>query len=147
MTLRQTDRLALTGWRQQIEWYAHRLAVMTPAELAHRGLEQQRRLIARWRWPDFAAWIGDKRRLIAPLPWLVDGVREAGADPALLAEWQAVAAAVRTGRIRLFGRTWPAAATPDWHLDPDSGGRWPDDVYCFDIPYRHAKGLGDVKLV
>jgi hypothetical protein len=118
---------------------------MTPVELAHRGREQQRRLVARWRRPDFTGWVGDISRIVAPMRWLSEGVRQVGAEPALLADWQAVASDLMAGRIRLLGKTWPTAELPDWHLDPDTGRHWPSEAYCFDIPYRHAKGMGDVK--
>ena len=79
--------------------------------------------------------------------WLSEGVRQIGAEPVPLADWQAVASEVTAGRIRLLGKTWPTTALPDWHLDPDTGRHWPAAAYCFDIPYRHAKSIGDVKYV
>ncbi|HYM30672.1 MAG TPA: alginate lyase family protein [Candidatus Cybelea sp.] len=129
----------------RLQWYAARLAAMSPAEVAHRALEQHRRISARRRVPDFAAEAGRAAFVPPDLPWLRDGLRQLSGDADLIAEWQEVARNVQAGRFRFFGNDWPVAPIPDWHLDPETGRHWPSDVYCFDVPYRHATGFGDVK--
>lgn len=53
----------------------------------------------------------------------------------------------RAGIYRALGHDFKLSSDMDWHLDPASGLRWPDNVYCFDIDYRHDRQRGDVKLV
>ena len=55
--------------------------------------------------------------------------------------------AILEGRVRAFGwREIALGMAPDWHLDPDSGGRWPL-AYWADIDYRTTAGLGDPRVV
>jgi hypothetical protein len=132
-------------WLTRVGWYRRRLVAMSAAELAHRAVEQQRRIVSRWWAPDFPTRLGGNRFVVPAMPWLIEGVRRIGDDAALITAWRSLAVDVCAGRFRLFDKTWPATALPDWHLDPETGRRWPSDLYCFDIAYRHATGVGDVK--
>ncbi|WP_313192842.1 alginate lyase family protein [Shinella zoogloeoides] len=61
---------------------------------------------------------------------------------------------VLSGRYSALGADWPLRdpgkpfSPTIWRLDPVTGGLWPgSEVYCFDIPYRHERMLGDIKYV
>lgn len=134
------------------EWILRRLAAMSPAEIAHRAVEQARRQV--WRndrrgWSAFPCIDGP---LAAPA-LLAERMR-APLGPAVTGQVAAAAAALREGRLVLMGQTWPAEPGPSqpafWLLDPASGRSWPGEArYCFDVGYRHGTttGLGDVKYV
>ncbi|AWL99652.2 heparinase II/III family protein [Bradyrhizobium amphicarpaeae] len=58
------------------------------------------------------------------------------------------------GQFVALGHTWPKRDPSNlfpaelWRLDPATGGLWPgSEHYCFDIPYRHERALGDIKCV
>lgn len=64
-----------------------------------------------------------------------------------ISEWRAVYENALAGRFAWFKVSWPKANPPDWHLDPASRRRWPEDIFAADIGYRHDSEHGDVKLV
>jgi hypothetical protein len=70
-------------------------------------------------------------------------------DPGVTAHWADEATSALDGKIRVFGQQWQMTeeGVPDWHLDPLTGYRWPQD-YCFDVPMapRHAEPV-EVKYV
>jgi hypothetical protein len=129
----------------RLRWYRNRLASMSAPEIIHRVEEAAKRRAARRRRYDFRAWVRDDT--LPSLPGLAEGVRRLGADAAVAAAWRRIGEDVAQGRFRLLNRDWPESRKPDWHLDPVTGKSWPADVYCFDIPYRHADAIGDVKYV
>jgi len=49
--------------------------------------------------------------------------------------------------VKLLNQRWPAGASCDWSLDPESCEHWRWDEYTFDIPRRSGQGPGDVKFV
>jgi hypothetical protein len=52
------------------------------------------------------------------------------------------------GRWHIFDlETAQLGANPDWFRDPRTGRAAPADAYCFDIPYRDSKKVGDVKYI
>ena len=135
------------GRLARLLWYRDRLAAMSVPEILHRVREQQRRLVSRYHVPQFAALLRPGERDLPALPGLAEGIGALARDGSVLTGWQQLAAQVRDGRFHFLGVDWPAAPAPDWHLDPVTGKRWPAGLYCFDIPYRHAEDIGDVKYV
>lgn len=131
-------------------WHLNRLRSMSGPEISHRVRERALRATARgllegWdRYPPVP--------VSSPFRALIPGL--SGAGPALWARILHAADLARRGRFSALGRDWPEPKGPDpypasvWTLDPVTGGRWPgSDRYCFDVPYRHERGLGDVKYV
>ena len=136
-TVTRGDRLA---------WYWNRLRSMSPAEISHRFQEQGRRLVSRARVPDFERELGPAVAELPVLPGLADGIGRVAAEGDVVDTWTDLERRVRENRFQFLGLAWPeGSGPPDWHLDPVSGRHWPNDVYCFDIPYRHTDRFGDVK--
>ncbi|MDX2103832.1 MAG: alginate lyase family protein, partial [Alphaproteobacteria bacterium] len=121
---------------RRLAWYRDRLAAMEPGEVRHRLGEQWRRHHDRVRppLPQVPAAVSVPR-LPLPLP------RQAA--PA----WQQLNRSVAAGQWHWWGVDWPSATPPDWHLDPITGRRWQADAYCFDVPFRHLDGFGDIKYL
>lgn len=135
-------------------WLVNRLRAMGPAEILHRVAEATKRGTARDRlegWSRYAA-PGAAPSAAPRLPALAAlALRLASDRPDEVA---AAAEATLAGRFGVLGRTWPqrdpARLFPAdlWRLDPVTGALWPGaEHYCFDIPYRHESGRGDVKYV
>ncbi|HVZ02909.1 MAG TPA: alginate lyase family protein [Dongiaceae bacterium] len=122
-----------------ISWYLRRLRRMSPAEVVARlraaAIQQA------WRFGGTGgpaagsiAWAG------APLG------RDTALDPDAVGRLRAAADAVMAGRWDVFGRNFDtSAADPDWHRDVRSGIRFDPMRYCFDVPYRDASRVGNVK--
>jgi uncharacterized heparinase superfamily protein len=131
-------------------WYVHRLRAMGPAEIAHRAVEKTRKLTARGRLEGWARY-----RDSGPIPRLPGLAENLAAAPEAVKTYILEASRdVLCGRFRALGVNWPPrngrnSFPPEiWRLDPVTGGLWPgSDVYCFDIPYRHERVLGDIKYV
>jgi hypothetical protein len=132
-----------TGRMGRLGWMVRRLRSMPAPEIAHRIGEQAKRAWSRRYVPDFDRMAAGQDTLPS-WPGLRDG---AAADAGLRRNWRELADAVRENRFHFLARDWSAAdGLPDWHLDPETGGRWPADAYCFDIDYRLG-GKGDIKPV
>jgi hypothetical protein len=129
---------------------------MSAPEIAHRLREQAKR--AAWRsyrdgWSHFRLDDGP----LPALPALAARLEAACArQPALRERIRTESRKILAGDLTLLGYTWPAGTLadlavtdPDVFLrDPVSGQIWPNaDAYCFDVPYRHATGTGDVKYI
>lgn len=143
-TERAGPRVRSLGAR--LQWYRHRLAAMTTAEIVHRVQEQVKRRLSRYWKPDFNRFI--RADTLPVLPLLADGVTRILADDDLRARWTGLREDVRAGRLSFLHVEWPAfIGVPDWQLDPVTGRHWPTTTYCHDIPYRHADAIGDVKYV
>ena len=133
---------------EKLSWYLYRLKAMSPGEILHRVQEKQKKLTGNRRIPDYAAHLAPD----AALP-VLGGIREqmtrlANAHPAVVASWEATAARVRAGQLHFLGRDWaPRTGLPHWHDDPVTGSDWPKTPYCFKIPYRHNREMGDIKYV
>lgn len=126
-------------------WYFHRMSRMSPLELLHRIREQLRRVTDRWLisgWDDLAAFDGP----ISGLP----GFDFSQAEDMVLHQAVGVSNALRTGKLRWLGQSWPSGITkslPDlWTLDPVSGRHWPG-AQQRKVNYRKDSGRGDVKFV
>ncbi|OBZ96084.1 heparinase [Pararhizobium polonicum] len=123
---------------------------MSPAEVAHRIAEKAKKSRAKGR---IEGW--ERYRDSGPLPRL-PGLREnlAAAPKRVKREIIEASASILSGRFEALGADWPPRAPESlfpaeiWRFDPVTGGLWPGaDKYCFDIPYRHERVLGDVKYV
>jgi len=129
----------------QLAWYYHRLRAMDGTEVAHRVGEAMKRRVSRFSrsgWDAFDLGDGDVPTL-PPLKGVLDTLA-----PDLIGQWRQAADAARHGDVSLLGQTWPVShGASHWHLDPVSGGTWPARAYCFDVPYRRQRKLGDVKYV
>ena len=125
----------------RIKWLGHRLAAMTPAEVAFRFKEQARRAVSR-RWqPGFAGMVRDDATLPS-LPGLAEGVASLADETELVALWRNHAAGILAGQWHALGCDWPSGITPpNWHVDPVSNSDWPRDLYCFDVEYRDGGGV------
>lgn len=145
----QSDELARLV--RKAHWYGNRLRAMSAGEVAHRLAEQARRTRHRWGLPASVRRFEPGERPLPVWPGLVEGVGALARDGSLVAAWATHAKEVEAGRFDFLGVEWPVGATvggtPDWHLDPATGRRWPADTYCFDIRYRDAEDHGDVKNV
>ena len=131
-----------------LSWLLNRLRSMSPAEIAHRVREKAKKSRDRGA---LEGW--QQYQCPGPVP-IVPGLSqhlEAQGDTVWVArECESLLA----GEFAALGVAWPirspdALFSPDlWRLDPVSGDLWPGaDKYCFDIPYRHERRLGDVKYV
>lgn len=131
-------------------WAYNRLRSMTLPEITHRLAEKARKLAAKNR---REGWARYENKGLAPL---VPGLREE------LASWSTetrdkiarAAMEIMEGRFAALGIVWPRRDSEHlfpaelWQLDPVTGEFWPGaERYCFDIPYRHERSLGDIKYV
>jgi len=133
----------MSGPYKALLWYGHRLTAMSPAEWLHRAHEvaKRRRGKALGGWTRYAC--------AATLPRLpIDETRFAVLAHEIAPDGEEFWHAAQSGHWSFLGRDWPRAAAKEpgdmWHLDPETGRGWPLD-YCFDIPFRHARG--DIKYV
>lgn len=122
---------------------------MSPAEMAHRARDAW--LKRRWRARQVRDMAADPLAVpetgagfASPLS---DSVREA-VPAAARARLLAAADAVLQGRWPLFDRVRDDLdPCPDWFLDPRTGQRAPDAVYCFAAAYRDEAAVGNVKYL
>ena len=124
---------------------------MSAAEILYRVWEQAKRFSDRSR---LAAWAA-----VEDFPGGVAGLPGLNAEASRLqGPWRtqiaAEALAVSEGRLAFFARPWPPSPVQPWWssdvwlLDPISGRRWPGaERFAFDVAYRQAPALGDVKFV
>ncbi len=123
---------------------------MEPVELLHRVAEKAKKASARRR---LEGWDRHKVHGSTPtLPKLKENLQRASTE--LRDAVRGASESILSGEFSALGISWPQRS-PDnlfpqevWRLDPVTGKLWPgSDTYCFDIPYRHEKQLGDVKYV
>ncbi len=134
---------------RSLAWYWRRLRNMSLPEIAHRVVERARKSLARGRQEGWARYACD-----GPVPQLPGFAQAIDRSPAAWREAVAARApAFRQGRFAALGVEWPPAtaapfAPERWRLDPVTQRTWPGpEAYCFDIPYRHERVLGDIKYV
>ncbi len=134
----------------KLQWAWRRLGRMSPAEVAHRAVEQLKRRIDRTICKPWFAF-GRFEGAVGGLP--IFDIDAAG--PAFLATLAREARATEQGRFIFLGRRWPVPLTGAawwdgdlWLTDQVSGRLWPGAASCaFDIDYRQSDALGDVKFV
>lgn len=135
----------MAGSLGKLGWYVNRLRAMSIPELGHRLREAGKRRMSAARSYGYSQFTTEA----TDLPFLsidTNRLRLIGDDTRSL--WRSVApTATAPGAYRALGQDFKLSKEMDWHLDPASGLRWPDNVYCFDIDYRHDRRRGDVKLV
>jgi hypothetical protein len=134
-----------------VSWYLKRLQSMSGPELTHRVVELVKKKTAPARLEGWHRYRAEPVR--SPFAALAT-VLGADATPDLTSRILRAADMAAAGRFSALGRDWPAASGADtplsgvWTLDPVTGGHWPGaDRFCFSIPYRHERVLGDVKYV
>lgn len=124
-------------------WYARRLSLMGPGEIAGRVTDAARK--RRWRRELIAPTAPNlsdaPRRFCAPLP---PGSTEV-VDPVAVSHLLATADRLMDGHMEYFGVAREDMTDPDWHGDPGTGRRAPADAYAFDVPYRDEATVGDIK--
>ncbi len=126
-------------------WYFYRLTAMSPAEITHRVAEHAKRRRSRQFRPNFDCATAK----LPEFPGLRDRLLSL-TDAEFPAEAVArYAEAVQSGTYSVLGRDWPCFLDDPlrWHLDPVTGKHWPNDLYCFAVPFRHTQEYGDVKYV
>ena len=126
----------------KLRWWANRLFGMSGPEIAHRlgeRIKQEFSARKNFAWEDFDPGDG-------LLPALPDVVLEGPLIPLLQPQWEKQADALASGEITVLGQAWPAhSGTDGWHLDPVTGRYWPSDLFCFKVPFRHDRSMGDAK--
>ncbi len=133
-----------------LRWYLARLKNMEPAEIVHRVSEKSKKLYSKNRhegWQRYKV----ERPTIPVIPGLADAL-SAGADDKARKQISNIANDIMAGHFAALGQEWPPfsfanGSSAVWHRDPVTGAFWPSDIYCFDIGYRHAHDIGDVKYV
>ena len=122
-------------------WYIGRLRAMDAAEVVWRVRAAAAQ--ARWRtrrgenWPTPEArvrWAGGVARAVGPVPDAGSRALVEAADAVLDGSWP-----VFETRADVSG------PHPDWLRDPATGRRAPSDAYCFSVPYRDERRVGDAK--
>lgn len=132
------------NWR----WTFNRLRSMSLNEVTHRVREKARKSLARGK---LEGW--ERYKCLGPttsLSNLSEPLQTQADAPWIAQETERLLA----GEYAALGVSWPKRPSdtlfpPDlWRLDPVSGNLWPGaDLYCFDIPFRHERRLGDIKYV
>jgi hypothetical protein len=136
----------IPGW--QLLWYARRLGRMSGPEVAHRLLEQFKRMTDSQRdfgWSRFSGFGGPLHGLPGFTP----------ASPVSISGPHELKS-IEAGEFYLLGQRWPTpvgdrpwyAQDGVWHRDPVSGDLWPGSgTFAFRILYRHERRRGDVKFI
>lgn len=131
-------------------WYLARLKNMSAAELLHRVTEKNKKLLAKNRLEGWSRYeVGSPT--VPAIPGLAQALR-AGETPPARGQIENCARKIMGGQFSALGQEWPRFSFEDdaravWNLDPVTGGSWPSDIYCFEVGYRGATGIGDVKYV
>lgn len=132
----------------RLGWYIARLRNMGVAEILHRVREKALKVRARDRLEGWDRYAADGK-VLPDLPWLREALAKAGPDArSTVSE---AAGRIMAGQFSTLGQVWPPFSFEGdsaalWHLDPATGQAWPHDAYCYDIGYRSAHGIGDVKF-
>lgn len=133
----------------KLGWYLNRLRNMEPAEIMHRLVEQQRKIVSKYR---DGGWQAVSARALNPVfpQWRKALLK---ATPAQKEAIERAAQAALQGRFYALGANWPARDPEHlfpaefWRLDPVTGTLWPAETYTFAIDFRHSATRGDIKYV
>ncbi len=133
-----------------LAWYAMRLSNMSRREIGFRVKEAAKRRASKYQshsWEEFAA--KGKLNLFPQLRSRISSQVEDRLASAVEASAQRILA----GEFSALGVQWPKREPAEifaqglWSLDPVTGQHWPTQAFCFSIPYRHERALGDIKYV
>jgi len=131
-----------------VGWYCNRLRTMGALEIAYRFLEAAKKKSAKGLlegWDRF-----DHVGSSPSIPWMSHLAKSL-----FDMEWcMKYSETILRGEFCSLGRQWPKRSADRlfpmnfWTIDPVTGCYWPGkDTYCFDIDYRTARDIGDVKYV
>jgi Heparinase II/III-like protein/Heparinase II/III N-terminus len=128
-----------------LAWYFRRLRRMSPAEIGAR----LRAAAIQQAWRFGAGKATAAGPAVGSIAWAGAPLRgDRALDPAAVRRLIAAADAVMAGRWNVFGHNFDtAAADPDWHRDIRTGIRFDPLRYCFDVPYRDAARVGNLKSI
>ena len=128
----------------KIAWYIYRLKSMSLPEVLHRFKEQARRRSSRKiKWQDLNVAASTSLQAMPVDDSLLRKIAQSQAG-----EWRRQFEKAQHGDWFFLGRQWPSVPLEKvWHLDPVSGQSWSNDIYCFDINYRHRQDRGDIKYL
>lgn len=141
----------------ELRWRIHRLAKMSPSEVAwrlsdharHRSWASQQVAPGAWPPADHPDSVPapsslrptEQRTFRAVLrPQVLADVPEAARQRTVAAAEQLLA-----GRWEVLGTVRHDMEDPDWFLDPVTGRRAPQAQYCFRVDHRHETVTGNVK--
>lgn len=117
---------------------------MSPEEIQHRIIEQSKKTFSSFSIPKFKADI-DISLELPKIPGLIENIHT-HCDETQINIWTTFADNITNGQISFLGTKWPPHQLEDrWSFDPVSKKLWPNNRYCFRIPYRHSPDMGDVK--
>ena len=127
-------------------WYWRRLSRMSAGEVAAR----LRTALRQAAWRSAAGRPALRQAALLPGP-----LRARIALPARHGSAGAARDALIAYADRILAGDWPVFETqrhgvpaePDWFLDPLTGRRAPQDIYCFAVPHRRRDIVGDLKHV
>ena len=133
----------------RLGWYGHRIARMSPAEVAWRARDQvlaaawSRRQVRREELLNIAPPPTGERRFSAVLPAEV----AARVSPDTKAAVLASADGLLRGEWEVLGVTRTDMVRPDWFRDPVTGRRSAPGRYAFRIDHRSDAQVGNIKQV
>jgi uncharacterized heparinase superfamily protein len=131
--------------KDKILWLANRFASMSAAELVYRIRQAAFRQVAK---RGFKSYTPVNSVLLPILPGFSEGMEKLKGNKAFEVLLCKKVKLIKSTPFSAHGKTWPAdTAEHRWHRDPESGGLWPKDVFCFSIESRHRSELGDPKFV
>jgi hypothetical protein len=135
--------------RQPIAWYGRRALRMSPAELIHRGADAARKVV--WRRRRRA--VGLRAAIEASSRDALSFRRVPRRAAQLLSEAArlnllAAADGLLDGKWAVFGHLVDKFGRDiDWFRDPKTGRRYAERCYCFSVPYRDERLVGNVKFL
>ena len=131
---------------EKLIWTANRFAAMSAAEVLYRVRQALFRQMAKRGLMTYTSAI--QYQNLPVLPGFFDGIENLKNDRNFRSNLARKAKSIRSEPFSAHDKTWPIEGGDQrWHRDPDSGGLWPSDQFCFSIESRHRTDLGDPKYV
>ena len=132
-----------------LTWYYHRLRKMSAREIIYRSRDAALKL--GWRVRYYRSLSSARPlRPLAPEPFAlpdIDALALGVSAQARRAVLEEASQIMRGDVVVLNHRSWLLGEHPDWFTDLRTGRRAPNQTYCFDIPYRDADAVGEIKYV